>query len=402
MSNRNSKGGVFLTLAVIAAVGGISGYQVYHRLQHSEAVREATLESAIPKVATVNPQPGPSEEHLSLPGNIDAWYQAPIYAQVSGYVKMWHKDYGAHVKKGELLAEINTPTLDAEYAQAKADLRAALAKYKLAEVTAQRWTALRNSNAVSVQSITEAQANAQSEKALYEAALQNVKRYEALQKFKQIEAPFDGIVTSRSINVGDLVKGGGNLGPDGAATELFSVADTHKMRLFVSVPAVFAYILKPGLMADVEVPQYPNRPFSASFLTVANGFDPNTRTAVTEFIMENENGELWPGSYATVKMSAPADGHILTIPTSALVFEEKGLEVATVTPDKRIHYKPVTSGKILGETVQITAGLTTADQIINNPPAALMEGEQVELVPATTGYNQPDAAEAGSSGETRP
>lgn len=332
--------------------------------------------------------PGPSQENLTLPGTVEAWYQAPIYAQVSGYVKMWHKDYGAHVKQGDLLAEINTPALDAKYAQAKADLKAAEAKYHLAVVTAKRWRALRNSQAVSEQSITEAEANAQSEEALYEAAKQNVKRYEALQTFKNIVAPFDGTVTSRSINVGDLVnEGGGSLGASGDATELFSVADTHSMRLFVSVPAVFSYMLKPGLTADVEVTQYPNRHYRANFLTVAKGYDPNTRTTVTEFTLDNADASLWPGSYATVRLTAPADGHILTLPTSALVFEENGLQVATVTADRRIHYQPVVSGKVLGEQVQITDGVTTADRIVDNPPAALMEGEEVQLVPPTPGYN---------------
>ncbi|MDV7211983.1 efflux RND transporter periplasmic adaptor subunit [Azotobacter beijerinckii] len=404
MRKSKSKGGAILAVAVVAAIGGISGYQVYSRVQHTEALREKTLEGAIPKISVVNPQAGPSEENLTLPGSVDAWYQAPIYAQVSGYVKMWHKDFGAHVKTGDLLAEINTPALDAEYAQAKADLRSAEAKYNLAVVTAKRWVALRNSQAVSEQSITEQEANAQSEKALYEAAQQNVKRFEALQKFKQIVAPFDGTVTSRSINVGDLVnEGGGSLGASGDATELFSVADTHSMRLFVSVPAVFSYMLKPGLTADVEVTQYPNRHYTANFLTVAKGYDPNTRTAVTEFTLDNGDASLWPGSYATVKLTAPADNRILTIPTSALVFEENGLQVATVTADQRIHYKPVTAGKILGEQVQITDGLTAGDRIADNPPAALMEGEEVELVPPTPGYSHvaPAAEAAGSKAPHR-
>lgn len=414
MSKNNGKNGAIIVV-VIALVGGLAGYQTYHRLQMTEEVREETLEGAIPRVSVVHPQPGPREESFTLPGTVEAWYQAPIYAQVSGYVKMWHTDYGAHVKNGDLLAEVNTPALDADTAKAKADLKSAEARYHLAVVTAKRWRALRQSQAVSEQSITEQEANEQSEAALVEAAKQKVARYTALQKFKRIVAPFDGIVTARSINVGDYVnEGGGNMGASGDATELFSVADIHRMRLFVSVPEAFSYILKPGLTADVVVPQFPNRHYVANFLTVAHGFDTSTRTVVTEFLIDNQDASLWPGSYGTVKITAPADVHILTVPTSALVFEEDGLRVATLSADHRIEYKPVTSGKILGEQVQITDGLTTADWVVDNPPAALMEGEAVELVTPTLGYSSAGAAQPAevehsasviqhaAAGETKP
>jgi len=377
-------------LIVILILGGFVGYQVYTRINTAKEVAEETAEGAIMRVSVVNPQPGPKEETLTLPGTADAWYQAPIYAQVSGYVKMWYKDYGARVKEGDLLAEINTPTLDAQYSEAQANLRSAEAKYNLAVVTADRWRALRKSQAVSEQSISVQEANEKSEAALVDAAKQNVVRFEALQKFKKIVAPFDGVITSRAINVGDYVdQGHGNMGASGNATELFSVADTHAMRLFVSVPEVFASILKPELVADVVVPQYPERHFTAKYLTTAKGFDTNTRTVVTEFIIDNDDAALWPGSYATVKLTAPADPHILTVPTSSLVFEEEGLQVATVTSDNHVHFKPVTSGKILGEQVQITLGLTKEDRIVDNPPAAIMEGQEIKIVPATPGYNTP-------------
>ena len=243
MSNNNGKNGA-IAVVVIALLGGGAGYQTYLRMHNTEQVREETLENATPRVSVVHPEPGPTEEDFTLPGTIEAWYQAPIYAQVSGYVKMWHTDYGAHVKKGDLLAEINTPTLDADTAKARADLKSAEARYHLASVTAKRWRALRQSQAVSEQSISEQDANEKSEGALVEAAKQQVARYDALQKFKRIVAPFDGIVISRSINVGDYVnEGGGNLNASGDATELFSVADIHKMRLFVSVPEAFSSIL---------------------------------------------------------------------------------------------------------------------------------------------------------------
>lgn len=394
MSTRTAKTGVVMVV-LIALVGGVAGYQTYLRLQKTEEIREETLDNAIPRVAVVHPHAGPSEENFTLPGTVEAWYQAPIYAQVSGYVKMWHSDFGAHVKKGDLLAEINAPTLDADTAKAKADLKSAEAHYHLAAVTAKRWRAMRNSHAVSEQSITEQEANERSEAAALESAKQTVARFEALQKFKHIVAPFDGIVTARSINVGDYVnEGGGSMNSSGEATELFSVADTHQMRLFISVPETFSSILRPGLTADVVVPQFPNRHYQANFLTVAQGFDSNTRTVVTEFSLDNRDASLWPGSYATVKVTAPADSHILTIPSSALVFEEHGLEVAVLDASHHIQYKPVISGKILGEDVQITSGLAQDDWVVNNPPAALMDGELVEVVTPVNGYGTNSRAHA--------
>ena len=191
--------------------------------------------------------PAPSTETITLPGNIEAWFQAPIYAQVSGYVKMWYKDYGAQVKKGDVLAEINTPTLDAQYSQAKAALEAERAKYNLAVVTAERWTALRKSHAVSEQEISVQDANMKAETAQLEAAEHNVNNFEAKLQFKTIVAPYDGVVTARNINVGDYVNKDGNISDKDAVTNLFSVADIHKLRLFISVPEAFGHILKPGL-----------------------------------------------------------------------------------------------------------------------------------------------------------
>lgn len=372
------------------------GFQMYERRRAAEALREETLRDAVATVAITQARPGPPSTVIDLPGNIEAWYQAPIYAQVSGYVKMWYKDYGAEVKAGDVLAEINTPALDAQYAQAKADLEATRARYHLAVVTAQRYAALRKSQAVSEQSITVQEANAKAEEATLRAAEQNVNNYLARIRFKTIVAPYDGVVTERNINVGDYINAEGNISDKRGVTNLFSVADIHRLRLFISVPETFAPILKPGLRAEFTVPQFVDRRFTAEFLTVAKGFDPNTRTVVTEFTIDNQDRLLWPGSYATVRLTVPLDQKILIIPSSAMVFEERGTQVATVTADNRIHFKPITVGKILDATVEVLSGITREDRIVDNPSAALLEGDEVRIVQPARGYGL--AAMAGPDG----
>lgn len=305
-------------------------------------------------------------------------------------MKMWYKDYGAPVKKGDILAEILTPALDAEFKQAKADMESVRAKYNLAVVTAKRYLALRKSHAVSEQSISVQLANEKFEEARLHAAMQNIKNFEARINFKTIRAPYDGVVTVRNINVGDYINKEGNISDrEPGITNLFSVADIHKMRLFISVPGTFAYFLKPSLTADVTVPQYPNRHFDAKFLTVAKGIDPNTRTVVTEFTIDNEDHDLWPGSYATVNLKVPLDKRILSIPSGAMVFEESGTQVAVVTDDNRIHFKPINVTRILDGTVELLAeGISESDRIVNNPSAALLEGDKVRIVTPAPGYHE--------------
>lgn len=375
-------------MSILLLIGYV-GYQFYTRHIHGEALREETLENSIPTVAITHAELPTPTETITLPGSIVAWYQAPIYAQVSGYVKMWYKDYGALVKKGDVLAEIMTPALDAEYRQAIADMEAVRAKYNLAVVTAKRYQAMRASHAVAEQTITVQEYNAKYEEAELKAAEQNIKNFEARIKFKTIIAPYDGVVTERRINVGDYINKEGNISNQQGISNLFSVADIHKMRLFVSVPGYFAYLIKPNMTADVMVPQFTNRHINAQFLTVAKGFDPNTRTVITEFTIDNDDHTLWPGSYATVRLEAPIDKNVLIIPSSAMVFEEHGTEVATVTDDNRIHFKPIKVGKILDAIVEVVEGVSTTDRIVNNPSAALLEGDEVRIVTPRPGYTKP-------------
>lgn len=363
------------------------GYRIYESNLNAAVLRKDTLEGAVQTVAIIYAKPVDPNDTITLPGNVQAWFEAPIYAQVSGYVKMWYKDYGAQVKKGEVLAEINAPALDAQYAQAKADLESERAKNALAELTARRFVAMRKNHAVSEQSISVKVAEAKAQAAKVNAAEQNVRNFEALIRFKTIVAPYDGVVTVRNINVGDYVNKEGTISSPGMISNLFTVADVSMMRLFVSVPEAFGPFLQQGLTADVTVPQFPNRHFTAKFLTVARGFDVSTRTAVTEFTIDNEDRTLWPGSYATVRLTAPIEKSVLTIPSTAMVFQEHGTQVAMVAEDDRVHFKAIIVSKILDNAVEVTEGVSTTDRIINNPSAALLEGDQVRIVTPAPGYD---------------
>lgn len=381
------RGKGFVILAILLGILYM-GYRIYAHNSGAAALREETLADAVPIVAIINPKPLPSTQTITLPGNIQGWFEAPIYAQVSGYVKMWYTDYGAKVKKGDVLAKINAPALDAQYRQAKADLASERALYGLAKLTAKRYLALRDKHSVSEQSISVKVAEANAQAARVNAAEQHVRNFEALIRFKTIVAPFDGVVIDRNINVGDYVNKEGTISSPSAISNLFTVADVSKVRLFISVPESFGAFLKPGLTAEVTVPQLPGRRFTAKFLTVAGGFHVSTRTAVTEFVLDNEDRALWPGSYAKVTLTTPVDSDFLTIPTSAMVFQENGTEVAVLTDDDRIHFKSITVGKILDATVEVTEGISSTDRIVNNPSAALLENEKVRIVTPASGYDR--------------
>lgn len=376
-----------LTLTAIVIALGYGGFRIYSSQLDAASLHEQTLKEAIPTVAVVNPKPVPATETITLPGNIVGWYEAPIYARVTGYVAAWYKDYGDSVKEGDLLAEINTPDLDAEYRQAKAALQSEHARYELAKVTAKRYVAMRKNQAVSEQSITVQEQNRKAQAAVVNEALQKVKNIEAFIGFKQIKAPFDGVVIQRIINVGDLVTKEGSLGTTDGKNNLFTVAVVDKLRLFVNVPEQFGPFLQPGLTADVTVPQLPNRHFTFNFLAVAKGFDVRTRTAVTVFTIDNADRALWPGSYAKVQLTAPVDRKSFTIPSTALVFQEHGTQVAVVKEESRVHLQPITVSKLMDKAVEVEEGLSADDRVINNPSAALHDGATVRIVTPEPGYD---------------
>ena len=363
------------------------GYRVYESRSDAATLRDATLKGAVPTVAVVSPTPVSATESITLPGTIAGWYEAPIYARVTGYVKMWYKRYGDRVKKGDVLAEISTPDLDAEYRQATKDLESERAKYRLAAVTAKRWMTLRPNHAVSEQSITVKEQELRAQAAVVEAAEQQVKNIEAFIGFKTIIAPFDGVVIQRNINVGDLVSKKGNLSTPNAITNLFTLAVVDRLRLFVDVPEFFGPFLHPGLTADVTVPQLPNRHWTAKFLTVAGGFEVATRTATTVFTIDNQDQALWPGSYAEVHLTTSVDRQAFIISTSALAYQEQGMQVAVVTEDNHVHFKPITVTQLMDNVVEVAEGLSASDRVVNNPYATLLEGDAVRIVTPRPGYD---------------
>jgi len=399
MHEMSKLGGKIILLIGFIAFVVILYYRINEGQHEAVALQKGALDNALTPVALTHVKLSEPTDTITLPGTIEGWYEAPIYARVEGYVKAWHKDYGDHVKKGDVLAELNTPDLDAEYKQALADLESERAKNDLAQLTAQRYLAMREHQALSEQAISVQLAEAQAEAAKVAAAEQKVKNIEAFIGFKKIVAPFDGVVIQRNINVGDLVSKEGSISTPKERTNLFTVAVVDKVRLFVNVPSNFGPFLGAGLTADVTVPQIPKRHFTFDFLTVAKGFDVNTRTAVTVFTIDNKDHVLWPGSYATVRLTAPIESGVMTIPTSALVFQEHGTQVAVVTEDDRVHFKPIEVTKILDNVIELTSGISESDRIINNPSAALLEGDKVRVVTPAAGYDivNPQANAQGSA-----
>jgi RND family efflux transporter MFP subunit len=371
----------------IVAACGLAAYGIWSRNDTVAALQKTADDASLPRVQVVSPKPGPPQRTLTMPGNIEAWYQAPIYAQVSGYVSHWYKDYGAEVKAGDVLATIETPALDAQFSTAQANLAVMEARYKLAEITTKRWSALAGTQAVSQQEVDVKAADAVAQKAQVTAARQEVARYQALIVFKKLVAPFDGVVTARTTNLGDYVNAaGGDATNRGAVTSLFIVADIHQMRIFVSVPQEYADVLKPGLTATLTLPQAPDKPIQAQFLTTARAVVPSTRTIVTELMVDNAKHELWPGSYVNVHFAFPGEPNLLILPTQALLFRAEGMQVAVVDDQDRVHLRNVILGHNLDTEVQIVSGLKATDKVVSNPSLGLLEGQQVKIVQAVAGY----------------
>ncbi|GAN77384.1 efflux RND transporter periplasmic adaptor subunit [Acidisphaera rubrifaciens] len=382
--------GRLIGLVALAAAVAVAVIGILDRQESDQKVGQWTHQQAIPSVAVVMPKGETAPPRISLPGDIEAYFQAPIYAQVNGYIKVWYKDIGDWVKAGDILAVIETPELDQQLDQAKADLLTAQTNQKLAEITAKRWVALLKSNAVSVQATDEKTADAAAKAALTQAAEANVQRIEALLAFRNLVAPFDGVVTQRHTDIGALVSAHGST----TDHELFAVADIHRMRIYVRVPQVYSADITNGMTAELKLPQYPNRVFTAVVATTANAIDPKSRTVLVQLQADNAKGELWPGTYAQVIFHLPPNRDALFIPASALIFQEHGAEVATVGPDNKVVLKKVHIGRDDGTRLEILQGITAQDRVINSPPDTLTEGETVRVMPNAhdSNNNPPETA----------
>ena len=383
-------------VAILVAIA-IAALGILQRRSHEAEVAQWTRDQAIPTVAVITPRAGAATQRLVLPGTVQAWFEAPIYARVNGYLKKWNFDYGAHVKKGDVLAEIETPDLDAQLAAAQAKLNAARAVVKVREAeeqfaqsTYQRW---RDSpkGVVSVQEqeskladYNSAKARLTSANAEVAADQGEVDRLLAMSGFKNITAPFDGIVTARETDVGALINAGSGTG-GGSGPELFRVADIHMMRIYVQVPQQLSAGIKAGLNAELQLPQYPNKTFKAVVATTSSAINTNARTLLVELHADNPDGELQPGAYAQVAFELPSDPNIVRVPTSALVFREHGMEVATIGADDTITLRSIKLGRNLGTEVEVVQGLTLSDRLVNSPPDSLTTGDKVRVAGAPRG-----------------
>ena len=391
-------------IAVTAAIA-VAAFGILDRRSHEAEVAQWTQEQAIPTVAVITPRAGAAVQQLVLPGTVQAWYEAPIYARVSGYLKNWNFDYGAHVKKGDVLAEIETPDLDAQLAAAQAKLNSARAVVKVreaeeqfAETTYQRW---RDSpkGVVSVQEQQSKEADYSSAKARVNSAVAevaadqgDVDRLQTMANFKNITAPFDGIVTARETDIGALINAGSGTG-GGNGPELFKVADMHMMRIYVQVPQQLSAGIKAGPHAVLHLPQYPDKTFKAIVATTSGAINASARTLLVELHADNPDGELQPGAYAQVDFELPSNPNVVRIPTSAMIFRERGMEVATIAPGDTVELKPITLGRNLGTEVEVVKGLTMSDRVVNSPPDSLATGDKVRVA-------GPAAPAGGTEGQT--
>jgi membrane fusion protein, multidrug efflux system len=375
--------GVVGVVAVLVVVTGIRA-----REDSSAKLREWTDNQAVPTVAVVFPDARALNANIDLPGRLEAYSRAPIFARVSGYLKSWSADIGAKVKAGQVLAEIEAPDLDQQLLQARADLASQEASAKLSEATLTRRKSLIASNFVSMQEIDERSADLSNKKAAVKSGEANVERLEALAGYKKITAPFDGVVTARDTDVGALINAGGGSGP-----AMFVISDIKKLRVYVNVPQSYVPAIRIGAKAVISMPEYPNRTFDATMEASSQSVDVSSGTTRMQLGLDNTAGELMPGGYANVRMSLQRDTVPLHIPASALIFNQNGLRIATVGVDDKVLFKTVTIARDLGKDIELASGLSPDDRVIVAPPDGLADGDQVRVAgakgrPATVSEKQ--------------
>jgi len=352
----------------LAAWGEVS------RVRARSSLGKETAEVAIPMVVTVTPNRTSLGEELVLPGTVQAYIEAPIYARTSGYLKGWRTDIGTQVTKGQLLGEIETPEVDRQLSQAEADLATARANEALSTTTNVRWQGLLTTESVSKQDADEKAGDAAAKKAAADSAAANVARLHELESFKRVVAPFSGVITARNTDIGALINAGQSTG-----AELFRIAETHKLRIYVQVPEAYAAATSPGLEADLRFAEQPNKLFTAKTVRTSNALDPTLRTLQVELELDNANREVFPGAYAEVHFKLPASGESLRLPANTVLFRAAGLQVATLDGQKRVKLKSIVQGRDFGNTIEILSGLEPDEVVILNPPDSLTDGVLVRI-----------------------
>jgi membrane fusion protein (multidrug efflux system) len=384
--SRRKLGIVGIVAGIVAVLVVVTGIRA--REDASARLREWTDDQAIPTVAVVLPDAKVLNATIDLPGRLEAYYRAPIFARVSGYLKGWSADIGARVKAGQVIAEIEAPDLDQQLLQARADLASQQASAKLSEATLERRKTLIASNFVSMQEIDERSADLSNKKAAVNSGQANVERLEALAGYKKITVPFDGVVTARDTDVGALINAGGGSGPP-----MFVISDMRKLRVYVNVPQSYVPAIRIGARAVISMPEYPTRTFDATVEASSQSVDVGSGTTRMQLGLDNSRGELMPGGYAGVRLSLQRDAVPLHIPASALIFNQNGLRVATVSADDRVLFKTVTIARDLGRDIELASGISADDRIIVAPPDGIADGDQVRVAgakakPATVSAKQ--------------
>lgn len=373
---RRSRRWLVIALALVA-IGGAFAFGALPRLRAGRAVREETDELAIPTVSVLHPERAAPEQEIVLPGNVVAYGDTPIFARTNGYVRQWFVDIGARVKQGQLLAAIATPEVDQQVQQARSTLAVGQANLRLAERTAQRYTELRATRAVSQQDVDNAVSAVKANQATVRAEEATLRQLAQLQAFEQVRAPFDGIITVRNIDVGDLINAGASATP---GTELFHIVQSDKLRVYVHVPEPSSQATRPGLVAELTFAILPTSRFTGTLVRTANAIEPATRTLRIEILVDNPTGILFAGAYAQVHLKIPIGRDIFLIPVATLLFRREGLRVATVS-NGQIVMKAVTPGHDFGDRIEIVHGLTADDAVVMNPPDSITTGEKVRIAP---------------------
>jgi membrane fusion protein (multidrug efflux system) len=366
--------GIFGVVALIGA-GLIVATGIRAREESGSKLREWTDNQAVPSVAVAFPNARALNPTIDLPGRLEAYSRAPIFARVSGYLKSWSADIGAKVKSGQVIAEIEAPDLDQQLLQARADLTSQQSSAKLSEATLTRRKSLLASNFVSMQEIDERTADLANKKAAVNSGQANVERLEALAGYKKISVPFDGVVTARDTDVGALINAGGGTGP-----AMFVVSDITKLRVYVNVPQNYVPAIKIGAKAAITMPEYPNRSFAATVEASSQSVEVASGTTRMQLALDNSAGELMPGGYANVRLSLQRDVVPLHIPASALIFNKDGLRVATVGSDDKVLFKSVTIARDLGKEIELASGVAPDDRVIVAPPDGIADGDPVRVV----------------------
>jgi RND family efflux transporter MFP subunit len=352
---------------VLAALG------ILKRVHARHVLSEDTDRNAIPTVSTLTPQAAPENQFMTLPGTVKSWQDAQIYARTTGYVKKWYVDIGARVKRGQRLADLDTPDVDNELLQGQAQMRTDEANEKLAKVTADRYETLVKQGLVAVQLGDQYVAQLNADIATVEADRANVAKLQNMEDFKYINAPFDGVITHRNLDVGALVDAGST------GSDLFVIADTTKLRVYIDVPESYANSVRIGTPVTVTLSSYGTKPFTGTVARTADALDSSTRTLRTEIDVDNAGQALVPGVYADVKLALSTATHNFIVPANTLLFRSEGLRIALVDAQQRVHLQPITLGRDFGNTIEVTEGLDSDMHIILNPSDSLYEGEQVDV-----------------------